>query len=150
MIQLAFSTNAFKKNTFEEALRSIAGIGYSAVELMADLHHAHPPLMTTERTAEIRRLLQELHLTVSNVNAFTLFACGDTYNPTWIDDSPAERARRVGDTKNSIRRGAECGPRTISLQPGGPMIGATMSRDEAGRRFAEGLEQCVHLAREKG
>src|SRR5947207_14918512 len=85
MLQLAFSTNAFKKNTFEEALRSIAGIGYTAVELMADLHHAYPPIMTPARTGEIKALLAELGLTVSNVNAFTLFACGDTYNPTWID-----------------------------------------------------------------
>jgi sugar phosphate isomerase/epimerase len=150
MIQLAFSTNAFKKNTFEEALRSIAGIGYTAVELMADLHHAYPPIMTPQRTWEIKSLLAELGLTVSNVNAFTLFACGDTYNPTWIDDSPAERARRVEHTKNSIRMAAEFGAPTISLQPGGPMIGTTMTRAEAGRRFAGGLEQCVDLAREKG
>jgi sugar phosphate isomerase/epimerase len=74
MIPLAFSTNAFKKNTFEEALYSIAGIGYGAVELMADLHHAYPPLMTPARTKEIRELLGRLGLTVSNVNAFTLFA----------------------------------------------------------------------------
>src|SRR3954469_23917328 len=150
MIPLAFSTNAFKKNTFEEALRAISRIGYSAVELMADLHHAHPPLMTPERTAEIRALLKQLDLTVSNINAFTLFACGDTYNPTWIDDSGTERARRVEHTKNSIRMAAEFGAPTISLQPGGPMIGTTMTRQEAGRRFAEGLEQCVDLAREKG
>ena len=106
--------------------------------------------MTPQRTAEIKQLLAELGLVVSNVNAFTLFACGDTYNPTWIDDSSAERQRRVEHTKNSIRMAAEFGARTISLQPGGPMIGTTMTRAEAGRRFAEGLEQCVDLARETG
>src|SRR3982751_5962859 len=150
MIPLAFSTNAFKKNTFEEALRSIAGIGYSAVELMADLHHAYPPLMTPARTAEIRDLLARLKLTVSNINAFTLFACGDTYRPTWIEDSEAERKRRVEHTLNSIRMAADFDCQTISLQPGGPMIGSGITRDEAARRFAEGLEQCVPLAREKG
>jgi sugar phosphate isomerase/epimerase len=150
MIPLAFSTNAFKKNTFEEALRSIAGIGYSAVELMADLHHAYPPLMTAARTAEIKGLLAELKLTVSNVNAFTLFACGDTYRPTWIEDSAAERSRRVEHTLNSIRVAADFGAKTVSLQPGGPMIGGGLSSAEAGRRFAEGLGQCVDLARERG
>ncbi|HEY7120536.1 MAG TPA: sugar phosphate isomerase/epimerase [Tepidisphaeraceae bacterium] len=150
MIQLAFSTNAFKKNTFEEALRSIAGIGYTAVELMADLHHAYPPIMTQERTAEIQAILKQLNLSVSNINAFTLFACGDTYRPTWIEDSSAERQRRIEHTLNSIRLAADFGAKTISLQPGGPMIGTTMTRDEAGRRFAEGLEQCVPPAKEKG
>src|SRR6266581_988512 len=102
MIQLAFSTNAFKKNTFEEALRSIASIGYTAVELMADLHHAYPPIMTEARVAQIKALL------------------------------------------------AEFGAKTISLQPGGPMIGSGLSREEAGRRFADGIERCVPLAKQKG
>jgi sugar phosphate isomerase/epimerase len=150
MPQLAFSTNAFKKNTFEDALRAIAGIGYTGVELMADLHHAYPPLMTPARTAEIRALLAELKLTVSNVNAFTLFACGDTYNPTWIEGSASERRRRVEHTLNAVRVAADFDCRTVSLQPGGPMIGTGLTRGEAGRRFAEGLEQCVDLANEKG
>jgi sugar phosphate isomerase/epimerase len=150
MISLAFSTNAFKKNTFEEALRSIAGIGYTAVELMADLHHAYPPIMTPERTGEIKGLLGELGLAVSNINAFTLFACGDTYRPTWIEDSPVERKRRVEHTLGAIRLAAEFGAKTVSLQPGGPMIGRAVTREEAGRRFAAGLEECVPLARELG
>jgi sugar phosphate isomerase/epimerase len=45
---------------------------------------------------------------------------------------------------------AEFGAKTISLQPGGPMIGTTMTRDEAARRFAEGLEECLPPAQEKG
>jgi sugar phosphate isomerase/epimerase len=150
MIPLAFSTNAFKKNTFEEALYSIAGIGYGAVELMADLHHAYPPLMTPARTKEIRELLGRLGLTVSNVNAFTLFACGDTYRPTWIEDSEPERQRRIEHTLGAIRLAADFDCKTVSLQPGGPMIGTGLTRDEAARRFAKGLEQCIPLAREKG
>src|SRR3954464_5513736 len=149
MIPLAFSTNAFKKNTFEEALRAIAAIAYTAVELMADLHHAHPPLMTPERTAEIRALLKQLDLTVSNINAFTLFACGDTYNPTWIDDSDAERKRRVDHTLGAIRVAADFGAETISLPPGAPMIGSRRTRGGPARRFAQGLEQCLPAAREK-
>jgi sugar phosphate isomerase/epimerase len=149
MIQLAFSTNAFKKNTFEDALRAIAGIGYTAVELMADLHHAYPPLMTPQRTAEINALLRQLNLTVSNINAFTLFACGDTYRPTWIEDSNVERRRRVDHTLGAIRLAADVGAKTISLQPGGPMIGTGLTRAEAARRFARGLEQCLPLAKEK-
>ena len=37
MIPLAFSTNAFKKNTLTEAIAAIAAIGYTGVELMADV-----------------------------------------------------------------------------------------------------------------
>ena len=60
--RLAFSTNAFKKNSLEQAIDFIADIGYGGVELMADLHHAYPPIMTAQRTAQIKGLLAELKL----------------------------------------------------------------------------------------
>ncbi len=42
MIRLAFSSNAYKKNTLSEAIDSVASIGYSGVEVMADVPHALP------------------------------------------------------------------------------------------------------------
>ena len=38
------------------------------------------------KAKELKAQITRLGLTVSNVNAFTLFAEGDTYHPTWIDD----------------------------------------------------------------
>ena len=49
MFRLAFSSNAFKKNTLDEAIDAIADTGYAGVELMADLHHAYPPTMDEPR-----------------------------------------------------------------------------------------------------
>src|SRR3954463_7637761 len=89
--RLAFSTNAFKKNTLDQAIDSIADIGYAGVELMADLHHAYPPTMDTARRTSTQQHLATRGLPVSNVNAFTLFACGDTYHPTWIEDDESKR-----------------------------------------------------------
>src|SRR3989440_1816669 len=102
MIDLAFSTNAFKKNTLEEAIESIARIGYGGVELMADVPHAYPQNMDAERIGRVRDRLKQLGLSVSNVNAFTLFACGDTYHPTWIEEDRAKRRLRVEHTLRSI------------------------------------------------
>ncbi len=73
VINLAFSTNAFKKNTLAEAIDSIASIGYGGVELMADLHHANPTTFdaTAQRAANFvlnlhlrpnRQQRQRLHL----------------------------------------------------------------------------------------
>jgi sugar phosphate isomerase/epimerase len=42
MIRLVFSTNAFRKNSLEEAIACISETGYSGVELMADVPHAYP------------------------------------------------------------------------------------------------------------
>jgi sugar phosphate isomerase/epimerase len=148
MIRLAFSTNAYKKNTLDEAIDSIAGIGYRGVELMADLHHAYPPAMDGPRRAETRARIEKQHgLFVSNVNAFTLFACGDTYHPTWIEDDPAKVGRRIDHTVACIELAAQFGAKTISLQPGGPLIGTTITRDLAGERYAEGLSRVLPAAK---
>jgi sugar phosphate isomerase/epimerase len=146
--RLAFSTNAFKKNTLQQAIDAIADIGYACVELMADVPHAYPARFDQKQRDAVREQLARRGLAVSNVNAFTLFAEGDTYHPTWIEDEEPLRRQRIEHTINSLRLASEFGATTISLQPGGPLIGTTMTRDEAGRRFADGLNRVLPLARE--
>src|SRR3954471_16559859 len=148
MIRLAFSTNAFKKNTLDEAIDSIGDIGYAGAELMADLHHAYPPTMDAQRRRQTREHLARRHLPVSNVNAFTLFACGDTYHPTWIEDDAAARELRNEHTIGAIELASDLGAKSVSLQPGGPLIGTPTSRDVAAERFAEGLHQVLPAARD--
>jgi sugar phosphate isomerase/epimerase len=150
MVNLAFSTNAFKKNTLEQAINAIADIGYAGVEIMADVPHAYPPDMPAERRAAIKQLIESRKLRVSNINAFTLFARGDTYHPTWIEDDDRQRQIRIIHTLACIELAREFGATTVSLQPGGPLIGTTISRDLAGERFAEGLHQVLPLAQQYG
>src|SRR4051812_44853556 len=80
-MKLAFSTNAYKRTTLEAAIDSIASLGYAGVEVMADVPHAYPPEMPVERVNRVREQIAGHKLAVSNVNAFTLFAIGDTYHP---------------------------------------------------------------------
>jgi sugar phosphate isomerase/epimerase len=106
--------------------------------------------MDADRRQRVRERIKQLGISVSNVNAFTLFACGDTYHPTWIEDDQAKRKLRIDHTLRSIELARDFGAKTISLQPGGPLIGTTMSREEAGRRFAEGLKQVIPAAKAAG
>jgi sugar phosphate isomerase/epimerase len=147
---LAFSTNAFKKNTLEEAIDAIAAAGYAGVELMADLPHAYPPSLNAAQRQALKKRIASLGLSVSNINAFTLFADGDTYHPTWIESDSAKRARRISHTLQCIELAREMGSRTISLQPGGPMIGAKISRQSAEELFAAGLREVLPEARAAG
>jgi sugar phosphate isomerase/epimerase len=150
MIRLAFSTNAFKKNTLTEAVTAIADARYAGVEIMADVPHAHPRRFDAAQREALKRQLAGRCLVVSNVNSFTHFADGDTYRPTWIDDDPARRQTRIDHTLASIELAAEFNARTVSIQPGGPLIGTGLSMHAAADRFAEGLRQIVHLARDLG
>lgn len=150
MSRLAFSSNAFKKNTLAESIEQIAGIGYAGVELMADLHHAWPPTFDATRRRETKKRMADRGVVVSNVNAFTCFVHGDTYHPTWIDRDAGRVQVRIDHTNRSLELAAEFGARTVSLQPGGPMIGNGMSYAEGNECFAESLSRCVETARKTG
>jgi sugar phosphate isomerase/epimerase len=149
-MRLGFSSNAYKKYSLTDAVADIAASGYAMVELMADMHHALPSRFGPEARRDLRHQLGDLGLTVSNINAFTLFACGDTYHPTWIEPDPAERQRRIEHTIGAIDLAADVGCSTISLQPGGPMIGLAGSRRDLEDRFADSLCKCVDRARSAG
>jgi sugar phosphate isomerase/epimerase len=148
--QLAFSTNAFKQTTLEEAIRTIAAIGYRGVEIMADKPHMRPDTFTDADAARIRRLVADLGLVVSNINAFTgfCFSDGDTYHPTWVEADPKKRQQRVDHTLRAIELTAAVGGTNISLQPGGPYMGCDI--DELYEMFAEGLSKCLDKAKACG
>jgi len=150
MIRLAFSTNAFKKSTLAEAIDAIASIGYQGVEIMADVPHAYPARFGPAAREATKRQISSLGLAVSNINAFTLFALGDTYHPTWIEQDAGLRQKRISHTVWCIELAAEFGSKTISIQPGGPLIGTGLSRDDAGRRFAMGLRRALAVAQDFG
>jgi hypothetical protein len=89
-----FPPTPSRRAAFAEAVSAIADAGYTGVELMADVPHAAPATFGPDLRRQLRAQLDELHLAVSNVNAFTLFADGDTYHPTWIEaDDPRRHMR---------------------------------------------------------
>ncbi|MDD4890169.1 MAG: sugar phosphate isomerase/epimerase, partial [Phycisphaerae bacterium] len=147
-MKLAFSSNAFKQHTLSEAVAAIAAIGYSGIEVMADRPHAYPPDMTADRLAELNTQLDAVGLGVSNVNAFTLFALGDTYHPSWVEDDESQRRQRIEHTRSSIRLAKAIGATTVSTEPGGPLEGVDHSA--APVRFYEGIEQLLSEAQSAG
>ena len=148
-MKLAFSTNAFKQVSLEESLRVIAGCGYAGVEIMADVPHAYPPHMDPKHRQGTVDLLKALRLTVTNLNAFTLFAQGDTWHPSWIEPQAEARERRYEHTRNAIRLARDLGAPGISLEPGGPLP-AGMTRGAAMDLYRAGLEKMLPLAKECG
>ena len=161
--RLAFSTNAFKKSSLEQALHTIASLGYVGCEIMADQPHMTPLALSNDEMQALAQSLNALGLRASNVNAFTGFFAaagdspagvqpprGDTYHPTWIEDDKGAREVRIAHTSACIRMAAAAGAKTLSLQPGGPLIGTGLSREQAGERFAEGISAILPPAREAG
>ena len=118
MINLAFSTNAFKRYSLEDSIREIAKIGYSGVEILCDIPHAYAPTFKDDQVGSLRKTLMSSNMQISNLNAFTLYAIGDTYHPSWIEDS---REMRIEHTIECIRLAKKIGAKYLSTEPGGPV-----------------------------
>ena len=68
-MKLAFSSNAYMHFSIEDTIKKIAGLGYTGIEILADVPHAWPAGLLEERKVSIRRHLEKHRLTISNVNA---------------------------------------------------------------------------------
>ena len=68
--RLAFSTNAYLKYSFDDAVTKLAKLGYRGVEIMADVPHAWPAYMLPAQKQAIRDSLAANRLEIANINAF--------------------------------------------------------------------------------
>jgi len=118
MTKLAFSTNAFKRYSLEDSIREIAKVGYSGVEILCDVPHAYAPTFTDDQIKSLKKTLASYNMQISNLNAFTLYAVGDTYHPSWIEDS---REMRIEHTIGCITLAKKIGAKHLSTEPGGPV-----------------------------
>lgn len=141
-----YSTNAFTRFGLEQAIEKIADLGFSGVEIMCDRPHLYPPDYDTDRVDAIRSLLARHRLCVTNLNSFTLFAVGDTYLPSWIEQDAERRQQRIEHTRQCLKMASALGAKNISVPPGGPLNGA--SRNESMMLFHHGIEAVVPLAEE--
>jgi sugar phosphate isomerase/epimerase len=140
-MKLAFSTNAYLKFSFPEAVRRLAKIGYAGVEIMADVPHAWPAFMLDEQKQEIRRALNENELAISNINAFMMHAVNDPrqkyWHPSWIEPDRHYRQIRIDHTRRTLTMAKELGARCITTEPGGPV--------ESGQSWAAALKLFVEM-----
>jgi len=153
-MKLAFSTNAYTKHTLSHALRGIRAAGFEAVEILADSPHAYPELIDDTLIRSIRAELQELGLSVSNVNANCTFgywrhAPPEPYfEPSLISPEPAYRADRIRLVKRTLDFAAGIDAPCISITSGrclGPI-----DPNRAGELFVEGIKPILDHADKVG
>jgi len=144
-MKLAYSTNAYMRFSIVEAIRRVAALGYTGVELMADVPHAWPTTITDEQINDIRRTLDESGLTISNINAFMTNAIQDFWHPSWIEPDPDFRRLRIEHTKAALTLASKLGAPNITTEPGGPLDPA-MQRNRGMNLFIEGLRDVLDHA----
>jgi sugar phosphate isomerase/epimerase len=148
-MKLAYSSNAYLNYPIEETIARIAALGYSGLELLADVPHAWPAGLLPERRRAIRQALERHRLAISNVNAFMMNAVADPrspyWHPSWIEPDPHYRAIRREHTKRALALAKELGAASIQTEPGGPLQ-AGQSWDAAAAVFYDQIMPCVELA----
>lgn len=152
-MKLAFSSNAYMHFSIEDTIRKIAELGYSGIEVLADVPHAWPAGLLEERRESIRASLAEHNLTISNVNAFMMNAVADPrqpyWHPGWTDPDPHYRAIRREHTKRSLHLAKEIGAPHITTEPGGQLT-PEQTWQQGADIFYEELMPCVDVAEEIG
>src|SRR5689334_11653266 len=73
-MKLAFSSNAYLRFSIGDTIERIAALGYTGIELLADVPHAWPAGLLEEQKQAIRDALAKHRLTISNINAFMMNA----------------------------------------------------------------------------
>ncbi len=76
-----YSTNAFVKFPLVEAVKKIACLGFSGVEIMCDRPHLYPADFSENELADLKKTIAGHNLKITNLNSFTLFAVGDPIFP---------------------------------------------------------------------
>jgi sugar phosphate isomerase/epimerase len=120
-MKLAFSTNAFKRYSLEDAITMIAEVGYEGLELLCDSPHAYPPTFQEKEINSFKDHIAKFKLQISNLNAFTLYSISDVYHPSWIEEDKASRELRIIHTINCIKLAKKIGAKNLSTEPGGPI-----------------------------
>lgn len=147
---LSFSSNAFKKFSLENAIREISKIGYKGVEILCDIPHAYPPQFSEEQAKKIKNLISDLNIGISNLNAFTLYAIGNVYHPSWIEADNKLREIRVKHTVDCIYLARKLGAKNLSTEPGGPINRQKTALESSTllKIFADELKKVKHIAEE--
>src|SRR5262249_5168190 len=152
-MQLAFSTNAYLKFSFAEAVRRLAALGYAGVEIMADVPHAWPACLLEEQKQAIRQALADHQLAISNVNAFMMKPTSDSrqryWHPSRIEPHRHYRQIRIDHTMRSLTLARELGSPCITTEPGGP-VEPGGSWSAALNRFVEALKPVADHAEKEG
>lgn len=146
MIKLAFSSNAFKRYSLEDSIKEIARLRYDGVEILCDIPHAYPPIFKDEQIESLRKTLASLNIQVSNLNAFTLYALGDVYHPSWIEDG---REMRIEHTIDCIKMANKIGAKHLSTEPGGPVLPESTDLNQLEKLFLDGLTRVSKIAEEE-
>jgi protein FrlC len=149
-MRLAFSTNAYTRFGLLEAIRGIKSVGFSGVEILADVPHAYPDHVDETMIYDVCKALDETGLVVSNINCNCSFGYWKDappepyFEPSLISPNPKHRADRIRLILRTLELAKTFGAANISITSGRCLPG--MPPDRAAAQFAESIKPILEHA----
>jgi len=156
MFRIGYNTNGLGSHRLHDALELIAELGYEAVALTPDVGALDPLHLRPGEVEGVRSRLDDLGLDVAvESGARFLLDPRRKHRPTLLEDSSAERERRIDLLRRSVDLAEALGARVLSLWAGAAPEGVagTLDADPGhalGDRLAEGLARVLEHARGAG
>ncbi len=128
-MQIAYSTNAYTRWPLPDALRSIAGLGFTGAEILCDTPHCLPMQDTDAMLDELADIIEQTGLAITNLNAntanyfFDPVPAENTFEPALSSMNDAHRQWRIDNTVRAIEIAARLGAGCVSVTAGRPTPG---------------------------
>ena len=147
--QLAFNSAAWWTARPEDAVRHLAEIGYSAIELGAHPQALPPSGLTSARAAAVRQAADDAGLNIAALNLTSSYLLGETpHEPSLISPHAALRSMRIELIRRGIAFAAELGTDLVVISSG--TSSADITRLTAICHLIDGLEVLVEDAKTAG
>ncbi len=131
-VKLSASTFVYYRYPLGEAVRRMASFGYDGVELWGGRPHAYCEDMNKRNIGELRRLMEESNLSISN-----FIPAQFRYPVNIAAPEPGMRTASVEYLKRSIDTAAALGAPSVSLCPGYSLYG--QGRERAWQAMIESM-----------
>ena len=125
-MKFAYSTNAYTRHRLDDAIRAIAELGFTGVELLCDRPHWFPGEVSEAEQDRIARLVAACGLGISNLNVNTASGyyspcpAEHLFGPSLSHPDPAQRQWRQAYSIEAIR---------IAARIGAPQTGDDVTRE---------------------
>jgi sugar phosphate isomerase/epimerase len=156
MFRLGYNTNGLPFHRLNDALDLLDDLGYEGVAITPDVGALDPLHLTQSEVTEARTRLEDLGLAVAiETGARFVLDPRHKHRPTLLEDSAAERSRRVDFYYTCIDLAMNLGADVVSLWAGAAPEGAhgTLDADPAHPlldRLSAGLVPVLERARAAG
>ena len=156
MFRLGYNTNGLAHHRLDEALAELATLGYRGVAITPDVGALDPYRLRPGEVRDVAARARDLGLVLAvETGARFLLDARRKHRPSLLEDSAAERERRLDFLRRSIDLGSELGAGVVSIWSGSAPGG---ERGDPGwqtpaalwDRLVDGVGRALEHARARG